>query len=444
MEESMADLRTPELSTGLAGDGPLLTQAQLSAERLALRVTQAPAVEAAKAQLRSELLDQPVGRTRDGALRLDQAIDHWARTLALRLARSDLFDPHFIWSVDETPRHTHGYDWPGAGIGGLGNPDNVYRTAFLDGDGSYEVIGQRGINGSAHFSLELTRQEPGRLQLQPVKGNEADLGDQVGILTVNDVEIGPDGIFRVTIGPDRESDGHSHIRSTSGTLALNHRDTLSNWDQLPNALSIRRLGGAGAPSILDERDLVEQTASGLREFVAFWGVFRDYFMGAPAPNLVAGPVVRDGGWGLAAGGRFQLEEDQVLLVTTTATDAIYTGFQVGDPWMMVGSSRDTQNGLNGAQIEPDRDGLITYAISEQDPGLANWLDTGGVRAGWFMIRWQWLGIAGERPGLVHSASLVERSHVQAAVPNAVRLSPRERARQLASRRASYDHRLARR
>ncbi|HEY9721940.1 MAG TPA: hypothetical protein V6D47_07985, partial [Oscillatoriaceae cyanobacterium] len=201
-EVSMSGSRAYEDAQSLdeaATNGPLLTDAQLAAEQLSLRIAQAPEVEAAKARLRSDLLADEVGRTRDGEATLDRAIDNWARALALRLACSDLANPHFIWSVDETPRESRGYYWPGAGLGGVGNPDNVYRTAFLDGESSYEVIGRRAANGSGHFSLELTRQEAARLQLRPVEGNEADLGDQVGILTISDLEIQADGTFRVTI-----------------------------------------------------------------------------------------------------------------------------------------------------------------------------------------------------------------------------------------------------
>jgi hypothetical protein len=430
------------LDTDAKGGNILLTEAQLAAERITLRIAAAPEVVAAKAGIRSKLLEEPVGRTHDGAARIDYALDQWARSLALRHAAADFSNPQFIWSVDETPRKSADHHWAGAGIGGVGNPDNVYRTAFIDGSATYEVAGQRATLGSGHFSLELTRQEPGRFELRPAEGNEADLGDQLGILTINDLDIADDGSFRVTIGPREENDGRSRLRSAAGILSLNHRDTLTDWSQLPNRLSIRHVAGGQPDSLPGEAVLIERTAAGLPAFVDFWGVFRDYFLGAPAPNMVAGPVVRDGGWGLAAGGRFELDEDEVLLIKTAPSDAIYTGFQIADPWMMVGTLPDVQNSLNGNQIVADADGGTTYVIAARDPGLANWLDTGGGREGWFMLRWQWLGARGNQDQLVRSARLARPSELDGVAPDVVRVSKTERAHQLRARQIGYDHRLA--
>lgn len=424
-----------------AGQGPLTTLEQTAAEQLVLRVAGAPQIAAVKAALRTELLALPEGQTPDGAARLDRALDLWGRSLALQHAGSSTEDPSFLWDVDETPRSISGYEWPGSGVGGLGNPDNIYRSAYIDGASSYEVIGQRATPASGYFSLEVNRQEPGRLELIPVKGNEADLGNQVGILTISDVKIEPDLSFRITIGPDAPSDGKSHIHTKNGSLTIVHRDTLTHWDQVPNSLFVRKLSGPAGTGVPSESEIAERIAAGLPDYVKFWTAFRGFFMGNPAPNTVAGPVLRDGGWGLAAGGRFRLAEDEVFLVTTRGTDADYTGFQVADPWMMVGSNRDIQNSLNGSQITPNADGTITYAIAPKDPGLVNWLDTGGVKEGWFMLRWQWSGQRAQQTELVRSVEVLREPQIS-NLKNALGwISLSERAERIRKRQLDYGRRL---
>jgi hypothetical protein len=47
-----------------------------------------------------------------------------------------------------------------------------------------------------------------------------------------------------------------------------------------------------------------------------------------------------------------------------------------------------QTSLTGDQAHVDPDGLLRFVISEQDPGVANWLETTGHPRGYLQIRWQ--------------------------------------------------------
>ena len=44
--------------------------------------------------------------------------------------------------------------------------------------------------------------------------------------------------------------------------------------------------------------------------------------------------------------------------------------------------------LNRTQAQVDSDGVMRFVISHRDPGVANWLATGGAERGYLMIRWQ--------------------------------------------------------
>jgi len=46
-----------------------------------------------------------------------------------------------------------------------------------------------------------------------------------------------------------------------------------------------------------------------------------------------------------------------------------------------------QSSLNGHQAASDADGRFRAVLSHQDPGVANWLDTGGNNYGMMIGRW---------------------------------------------------------
>src|ERR1700760_4915665 len=97
-------------------------------------------------QVHDKLLQDPVALTPDGAAGLDRAVSLWAHSLALREAIGDNARPVFAWMIDEAPRRWFDHDFPGASVGGVANPDNIYRNAFIDGARHYEVRGRRHAN----------------------------------------------------------------------------------------------------------------------------------------------------------------------------------------------------------------------------------------------------------------------------------------------------------
>ncbi len=423
---------------------PLATDIQRDAERLALRIVASAPVRQAKATVKNDLLNDPVTATADGAQWLDRAIDFWALSLALREVVGDTLRPAFVWPLDDTPKHWFGHDFPGASVGGVANPDNIYRNAFLDGERHYEVRGRVHANGPTTFSLELTRQTPGEMMLAPPAGKKlaADLGDQLGILTQREIQTDANGCFRITLDPEPANGRVNHLRTAPGPLALNHRDTLANWRQVPNALEIHLLDDVAKGPELTEEELIRRTAHDLPGFVHFWTPFRRGFLGAPPPNDVSPLFPRDGGWGYAAGGRYALAEDEALVFVTRSGGAAYTGFQISDPWMMVPDMRVHQGSLNGSQVVPDADGTITYVIARRDPGIANWIDTGGHAEGWFMLRWQEFADGADTSEWLRKPQWVKLHELDKIVGAGVaRIDAQARRISLAKRRADYVSRI---
>lgn len=439
----MANGEARSHKTETATPNPLATEIQRDSELAALRIVASAVVRAAKADVRHTLADDPLAATPDGAALLDRAVDFWALSLAMREVIGDPLRPAFNWPIEDTPRDWLGHHFPGASVGGVANPDNIYRNAFLDGSRRYAVRGKRHPNGPTSFSLELASQSPGQFMLAPAGGKlEADLGDQLGILTQREIVLDDDGVFRVTLGPEPADGLRNHLQTKPGPLALNHRDTLDDWRQVPNALEIELLGAEPDTPPLDEAELIRRTAADLPGYVAFWTPFRRQFLGAPPPNSVSPVFPRDGGWGYAAGGRFALAEEEALVIVTRAEGARYTGFQIADCWMMVPDARRRQVSLNNSQRTPDADGTITYVICRRDPGVANWIDTGGQSEGWFMLRWQECPAATDAGRLLVHATTSRLSELDTLLGAGVARSDAvARRAQLARRSADWARRI---
>ena len=80
-------------------------------------------------------------------------------------------------------------------------------------------------------------------------------------------------------------------------------------------------------------------------------------------------------------------------------------------------------------------------ISPVDPGVANWIDSDGLREGILTLRMAEFGGAGPREGLGARGRVVKLDRLDKEVPNLPRVSPQERATQLADRRKAYLRRL---
>jgi hypothetical protein len=416
----------------------LATPEQIKAELALLRLLADPALEAAQARVKAELAATPKGQTPDGAVRIDAAVDEWTASVIFKEIASYRPTPAILWTTDDTPR-----TWLGHTLGGVGtagdNPDNIYRSAYVDGAGRYEILGQVDpLHRPAQFSLEIVRGE-GALPSNPKtqSSNRADMGNQVAMITDRDLEIAPDGTFRIRLGGD--ATGRGAVALPPGPLTFGFRDTLSDWSQRPNRLTLRRLDPA-PPRPFDPAELRRRALDGVEPYVRFWSKFTDGWFGGLKPNTVGGPVARDGGWGFVAGVRFQLAPDEALVITTTRGGAAYTGFQLVDPWLIAPDARRHQVCLNLSQATPNQDGAYTYVITGADPGVANWLDTTGLGAGYGVVRWQGLAPGATREGLLGEARLVKRAEV-ADLQGVARVTPAERRVQLAARVEGYTNRL---
>lgn len=401
---------------------PLWTADQERAEALSLRLIERPDVRAAREEARRRLLEDPLVATLDGRLGLDRALDQWVLALAMREANGDTADPQVVWNVSNAPRDWFGHIYGGAAVA-IDNPDNFNREIPVDGDGTYEVT----IRFSAdppQFSI-VAEVEP---------QHHAGLGRNLGAFTLQQLLEGVDEhrSVRVTIGPDTGQG--FHLRTEPGArIQVYTRDSQRDWGQLPAELTVRRTDAPAVHEPRSEDQVAAAVVADMPAWIAFWGSFKNDFLGDPEPNRLVGPNGRDGGWGYLAGGRFRVAEDEGLLVTLDPAGSYYTGFQISDPWTISPDPMVRTVSLNSSQVVPSGDGTVSYLLSALDPGLANWIDTAGLATGWMMARWQGVPAAADPACFIREVRVVPLATLDEMLPALPRVDAAGRRRQLLKR-----------
>lgn len=422
--------------------GPLAIPAQVDAERRALRILHSPQVKAARDALVGELQADPVAAVPDGAATLEDSLDQWVMTLTMWEVNGDTARPAILWVVEDSPHAWFGQAIKGAAVAG-DNPDHIYRNAFLDGASTYKVDGQISANPPSQFSLEIYRGSPGTTPMTTQTSSTPDLGNQVALIMSGGMAIGPDGRFTVTIGAGEGPVAAHHLRLDDGPMTLAVRDVLSDWRQEPVRFAIRRTSGPPAAAPRSEEEIAAKVAAELPGFVRFWSCFKDKWLGGLSDNAIVGPVPRDGGWGYLAAGRFNLSDDEALLIETGDGGAPYTGFQVVNLWMVMhAEARSGTVSLNSAQAARNPDGTLTYVLSRRDPGVHNWIDTGGLAQGIFILRWQAVPAGADPATMLTGCRLFRLDEIDAVVPADVpRIDAEGRRAQVAQRREDFERRL---
>jgi hypothetical protein len=351
----------------------------------------------------------------------DSAVTEFTFNGALCAANSDPGKPRIL-KVQGEPHSWFGMDVLGSRRGG-NNVDNAYRIIPIDGESRFEIIGRPAPAPPADVTFTLI-------------ANTA-MSKTIVTLEWRDIKFDEDGLFRISIGPEPANGRQNHLQSREDARYVFIRDTLTDWTtQRANTLAVRRLDPPlPAP---DMAELVRRAAAYADADAAYyWDMCMGQSYGFPVNTV---PPVRNAGsfGGLVSQsgstGHFSLADDEILLVTATQGQAPYMSLMVHDPWWRTLPFAPRTASLNNAQFRPDADGAITFAIAPADPGLHNWLDTGGLHQGIFYFRWQGLPPDDPAPPAIRHFQLVNCASLAAALPaGAPRISPRARATQQAAR-----------
>lgn len=474
---SVADTQTTS-AAAVAPVSPLGTPDQLRAEKLANRIANSLPVKLMKLVLRSGFtwaaerqFDRVDGPDQENIDRLSAAVDAYAMASAFQQQLLNSNKPTVVMQV--APPHA----WYGQSAGAsrilYDNPDTIYRFMGVNGASSYVITGRfadlANLPADTSFSV-----------LTGLTGNTA------AVLTKDQLVIGDDGTFTITLDRTPANGRPNHLQLTADTTIVATRNTLSDWaNQQPMSLEITRTGGPPnslfsqlggfaipgiGPAVVRSKLLTTLVSlvpplpfvppvlrGAVTAVIMALGVQREATYMAVAttdpttgeriePNVLKNPA-RNAEFlatQLQSAGYFQLADDQALVITIDRAGAGYFVVPVTDDWTITKDYWNEQTSLNNAQAVADDAGNTTYTlvVSPTDPGVANWVSTGGLNQGTLSIRFQDIDPDVTQLPTV-SARVVSLSELPSVLPAGTQyVTETQRAAQIASRKAGFDNRFA--
>jgi hypothetical protein len=274
------------------------------------------------------------------------------------------------------------------------NPDVTYWFCALDATRTYRLTGRRGEAPYVGLTFGTAV-------------GKGPMGGRTGTLTqvhLDAFDLGPDGEVDIWLGPTRP-DGVTNfveLHPECGQVAI--RETFHDKAaERPSELRIELVGDV-APPRCDATDLVPQLEFASL-FLAFVGhACTEIWTGAEANvNHFGGTSgkahVESQESELSShsdadmtyhGGLFRLGDGEALEVTVAPPDGdafTFWGLTITNPWMESYDYRYATTNLNDRTAGRNDDGTWTLVIAPEDPGRPNWIDTGGRREGYMLVRW---------------------------------------------------------
>jgi hypothetical protein len=472
---SAATSSVTDQSVSTAAVSPLGTPEQLAAEQQAAETVNTLPVQLMKLVLQFGWLSTAQrefssvgGPDAENIAQLNRSVDEYAMGAAFQQQLLNPMTPTVVTQV--APPHT----WYGQTVGGsrilYDNPDTIYRFMAVNETSTYVITGRfaGGIPADTNFSV-----------LTGLSGVTA------ANLSGRDLVVNPDGTFTITVSGAPAAPGQkNHLQLTSDSTLIAVRNTLSDWNtQEPMSLSIQRVGGPPnslfsqlggfaipfigplvtenpllttlvslIPPLPDPPPLLRGTvtavimALGLQMESKYIAVATtDPTTGQRRePNVLPIPT-RNAEFlatQLQSAGYFQLTDQQALVVTINPGNARYFVVPVTNDWTITENYWDQQTSLNNAQAVANPDGTYTLVISPTDPGVRNWVSTGGLNQGTISIRFQDLDPNSTALPTVRS-QVVSLDQLPTVLPTrTVYVTPQQREDAIKVRKAGFNKRFA--
>jgi Protein of unknown function (DUF1214) len=280
------------------------------------------------------------------------------------------------------------------------NPDVHYTFCVLDDQHSYRLVGFRGE--CAYLGMTFG-----------TAFGQGPVGGRTGTQTqthIDEFELGPNGEVDILIAPESQMPNprpRNSVLLEPGTAQLAIRETY--FEKSPEKFARLRVelapqpGEVVPPPILSSEELapkLEFAAMFLafigKNAIAMWndaGTNMNTFGGQSGAAHVEAQEdemrTHTNAEMTYHGGRFKLDEGEALVVTVHVPDKpfLYWGLTLTSPWGESFDYRYTTTALNNKTATRAEDGTWKMVIAPTDPGVENWLDTGGRREGYMLVRW---------------------------------------------------------
>jgi len=264
------------------------------------------------------------------------------------------------------------------------NPDSDYFYAALHPDHTYRLRGRRGAVHLLAFETFAGRFDAmARISACDMR---LDVAGGPGTITFE-----PDGTFEIVLSATEAPGNWLRIPDVPGHLLV--RFCWYDWEVTDRPwVTIERDGSTYPPPV----PTVDGMEGRLRSFVEFLrqgpqvcGLAAEMYFNRPAGR------VQFPAWSLHGDdheqlsfkdqlygqGHFALGPDEAVILEVALPESPYWSFNLSSPYLENTDWHLRQNSINGFQASVDADGVFRAVISAADPGVPNWLDTGGQATG---------------------------------------------------------------
>jgi hypothetical protein len=413
----------------LSAENPSATSEQLALEETAKRLMKRPELQRARSIVSILWRNAAAWPARDQMDLFEAAVDEFVFYCVMRAANSDANYPKILRFM-EPPSRWFGYDLPGSRWGGS-SPNFAYRCIPLAHGARYEIQGRATCEKppSVTYALTTTSATPSTPET----------------LDSSQMEFDADGGFEITVDDQPANGRKNHIQTRALECFLQIRDALGDWlTQTPNALRVTRLDPPTRAPLGD--DEMAAHAARLAQEGFYYAYYCTQSGSGQAPNVFRAPVSSGAFGGMATQwgtkGNLELEEADALIITANTAGAGFRDVTLCSVFFTSLDFWTRTSSFSMAQMEADVDGRVTYVIAHTDPGINNWLDTGGRKRLIFGQRWQAFGPGGPTEIPAFSSRIVKFAELERELPPGVaRIGSAGRAAQLASRAAGFRRRF---
>ncbi|MCH2173449.1 DUF1214 domain-containing protein [Myxococcota bacterium] len=274
------------------------------------------------------------------------------------------------------------------------NPDAIYQYARIRGDRTYRITGV--VDKECYTSFTVHGEDPDGAMAGPLLG---DVNDR-------DFEIASDGSYEVIFSADEHPGNWVKLHPDAHNILVRSYFELEVSAQNDSGVQVRIdiacLDSVGPPPPLDDSTFAERMAEGVA-FLKQTTLGQPLF-GSPSPapfvaqepNDVATPFsfrhselpvpgAADIHYSM---GRWNLSPDEALVMRGILPPGVFANVMLWNKHMQTLEYRNRRSAVNAAQLVLEPDGSYRIVIAARDPGVPNWLDTGGHREG--TIFWRFL------------------------------------------------------
>jgi hypothetical protein len=313
------------------------------------------------------------------------------------------------------------------------NVDNRYMRARVKGDRAYRITGR----GTSSHGFVISALE-GDMQLEEYGVYQEVWHDEL--------VYADDGTFELVVSADRDSSAPNWMALHPNTGNITIREYFNDWTrETPREFAIERIGGEGEPASPLTSELIaarlDEATRWIDRSLHYWNRYmadaRDKCgvnMLQPARSALGG--AKDIAYGF---GFCDLADDETFVIESEPPDAWFWNYLLYNMGWFESLDIASVNSRNGTQITIDPDGRFRLVIAHRDPGVANWIDTTGLRE--TMIAYRYVRTSSQP---VPSGRLVKLADLdQVLPPSTTRVTPEARCAEIAGRQRHLARRFRR-